>query len=37
MLERSATKVKSSADAVKLLHSKNVLDKGDAPRGKSRQ
>ena len=37
MLARSATKVQSSADAVKLLHSENVLDKGNGPRGKYRQ
>ncbi|WP_298782360.1 FAD-dependent monooxygenase [uncultured Polaribacter sp.] len=37
MLERSASKVKSSAKAVNLLHSKTVLDKSDAPRGKNRK
>lgn len=34
MLERSAKKVRDSARAVALLHSKNVLVKGDAPRGR---
>jgi 2-polyprenyl-6-methoxyphenol hydroxylase-like FAD-dependent oxidoreductase len=37
MLERSATKVKSSAEAAKLLHSEIVLYKGDGPRGKHRK
>jgi salicylate hydroxylase len=32
MLERSATKVKDSAEAVQLLHSEIVLRKGDAPK-----
>jgi salicylate hydroxylase len=35
MLERSASKVKDSAEAVELLHSKVVLREGDAPRGRS--
>jgi 2-polyprenyl-6-methoxyphenol hydroxylase-like FAD-dependent oxidoreductase len=35
MLERSASKVKDSAEAAQLLHSKIMLDKGDAPRGRS--
>jgi 2-polyprenyl-6-methoxyphenol hydroxylase-like FAD-dependent oxidoreductase len=34
MLERSAAKVKSSAEAVHFLHSDNVLHEGDAPRGR---
>lgn len=34
MLERSAAKVKSSAEAVHFLHSDNVLYEGDAPRGR---
>ncbi|PQJ77535.1 FAD-dependent oxidoreductase [Polaribacter glomeratus] len=37
MLERSATKVKSSAEAAQLLHSEIVLHKGDGPRGKHRK
>ncbi len=37
MLERSASKVKSSAEAAKLLHSKIVLRQGDGPRGKYRK
>jgi 2-polyprenyl-6-methoxyphenol hydroxylase-like FAD-dependent oxidoreductase len=37
MLERSASKVKSSAEAAQLLHSKIVLHKGDGPRGKHRK
>ncbi|PQJ72158.1 FAD-dependent oxidoreductase [Polaribacter butkevichii] len=37
MLERSATKVKSSAEAAELLHSEIVLYKGDGPRGKHRE
>jgi 2-polyprenyl-6-methoxyphenol hydroxylase-like FAD-dependent oxidoreductase len=37
MLERSASKVKSSAQAVQLLHSEIVLDEGDGPRGKYRK
>lgn len=34
MLERSASKVKDSAEAVKLLHSKVVLREGDGPKGR---
>jgi len=34
MLERSAAKVKDSAEAVKLLHSKVVLREGDGPKGR---
>lgn len=34
MLDRSATKVKDSADAAQLLHSKSVLHEGDVPRGR---
>ncbi|EIA08784.1 FAD-dependent oxidoreductase [Flavobacterium frigoris] len=34
MLERSATKVKDSADAVQFLHSETVLHEGDEPRGR---
>lgn len=34
MLERSAPKVKDSAEAVKLLHSKGVLREGDGPKGR---
>ena len=34
MLERSASKVKDSAEAVELLHSKNVLREGDGPKGR---
>jgi 2-polyprenyl-6-methoxyphenol hydroxylase-like FAD-dependent oxidoreductase len=37
MLERSASKVKGSAEAAKLLHSEIVLHKGDGPRGKHRK
>ena len=37
MLERSASKVKSSAEAAQLLHSEIVLYKGDGPRGKHRK
>ncbi|WP_368384759.1 FAD-dependent oxidoreductase [Polaribacter sp. NJDZ03] len=37
MLTRSTSKVKSSADAAQLLHSKIVLYKGDGPRGKHRK
>ena len=37
MIERSATKVKSSAEAAQLLHSEIVLYKGDGPRGKHRK
>ncbi len=36
MIERSSTKVKSSAEAAELLHSEIVLYKGDGPRGKHR-
>ncbi len=34
MLERSAVKVKDSAEAAKFLHTDNVLRKADAPRGR---
>lgn len=34
MLTRSASKVKDSAEAVKLLHSKCVLREGDGPKGR---
>ena len=34
MLERSASKVKDSADAAELLHSELVLHEGDEPRGR---
>ena len=34
MLERSASKVKDSADAAEFLHSEVVLHKGDEPRGR---
>lgn len=34
MLERSAIKVKESAEAAQFLHSKIVLHKGDEPRGR---
>lgn len=34
MLERSAAKVKYSAEAVELLHSKCVLREGDGPKGR---
>ncbi|MBF4517770.1 FAD-dependent monooxygenase [Flavobacterium sp. ANB] len=34
MLERSATKVKDSADAAQFLHSEIVLYEGDEPRGR---
>ena len=34
MLERSATKVKDSADAAKFLHSETVLHEGNEPRGR---
>lgn len=34
MLERSAIKVKDSADAAKFLHSETVLHEGDEPRGR---
>jgi hypothetical protein len=35
MLERSASKVKASAEAINYLHSEIVLHEGDAPRGRS--
>lgn len=35
MLERSASKVKDSAEAVELLHSKDVLREGYEPKGRS--
>ncbi len=35
MLARSAAKVKDSAEAVKLLHSKEVLREGNEPKGRS--
>ncbi len=34
MLERSATKVKDSAEAAELLHSDSVLREGDGPKGR---
>ncbi len=34
MLERSASKVKGSAEAVELLHSKDVLREGYEPKGR---
>ena len=34
MLSRSASKVKDSAEAVQLLHSKSVLREGDGPKGR---
>jgi len=34
MLARSASKVKDSAEAVELLHSKGVLRMGDGPKGR---
>lgn len=37
MIERSATKVKDSAVAAKLLHSETILLEGDAPRGRIRK
>ncbi|MCI2229090.1 FAD-dependent monooxygenase [Polaribacter sp. MSW13] len=37
MLERSASKVKSSAEAARLLHSDIVLYEGNGPRGKHRE
>lgn len=37
MLERSASKVKGSAEAAQLLHSEIVLYEGDGPRGKHRK
>jgi 2-polyprenyl-6-methoxyphenol hydroxylase and related FAD-dependent oxidoreductases len=35
MLARSASKVKDSAEAVELLHSKSVLREGYEPKGRS--
>jgi 2-polyprenyl-6-methoxyphenol hydroxylase-like FAD-dependent oxidoreductase len=35
MIERSAVKVKDSAAAAQLLHSENVLQEGNSPRGKA--
>jgi 2-polyprenyl-6-methoxyphenol hydroxylase-like FAD-dependent oxidoreductase len=35
MLERTASKVKASAEAIHYLHSEIVLHEGDAPRGRS--
>ncbi len=35
MLARSSSKVKDSAEAVKLLHSKDVLREGNGPKGRS--
>ena len=37
MIDRSASKVKSSAEAAQLLHSEIVLFKGNGPRGKHRE
>lgn len=37
MIERSTSKVKSSAEAAKLLHSEIVLKEGNGPRGKHRK
>ncbi len=37
MLERSAIKVKDSAEAAEFLHSETVLYEGDEPRGRSRK
>ncbi|MEE9407087.1 MAG: NAD(P)/FAD-dependent oxidoreductase [Polaribacter sp.] len=37
MITRSTSKVKSSAEAAKLLHSEIVLKKGNGPRGKYRE
>lgn len=37
MIARSASKVKDSREAAKLLHSDIVLNKGDGPRGKHRK
>jgi 2-polyprenyl-6-methoxyphenol hydroxylase-like FAD-dependent oxidoreductase len=37
MIARSASKVRDSAEAAKLLHSEIVLYKGDGPRGKHRK
>ena len=34
MLQRSASKVKGSADAAQFLHSDVVLHEGDEPRGR---
>ena len=34
MLQRSASKVKDSAEAAQFLHSKSVLHEGDGPRGR---
>ncbi|WP_432671931.1 FAD-dependent oxidoreductase [Flavobacterium sp. SM2513] len=34
MLQRSAIKVKDSADAAQFLHSESVLNEGDGPRGR---
>ena len=35
MIARTAVKVRDSADAAQILHSENVLQKGNSPRGKS--
>ena len=37
MLTRSASKVKDSAEAAKLLHSDTVLEEGNTPRGKNKK
>lgn len=37
MLERSASKVKDSAEAAQFLHSETVLHEGDEPRGRCRK
>jgi len=37
MLERSAVKVKDSADAAQFLHSEIVLHEGDEPRGRNKK
>lgn len=37
MLERSAVKVRDSAEAAQFLHSETVLHEGDSPRGKCRK
>lgn len=37
MLERSATKVRDSAEAAQFLHSEIVLHEGDGPRGRNRK
>ncbi|SDS28804.1 2-polyprenyl-6-methoxyphenol hydroxylase [Polaribacter sp. KT25b] len=37
MIKRSASKVKGSAEAAKLLHSEMVLKEGNGPRGKHRK